>query len=29
MHYWPSGKYPTTAWGGVTERVDGWVYVHE
>ena len=29
MHYWPSGKYPERAWGGVTEKVDGWVYVHE
>jgi WD40 repeat protein len=29
MHYWPSGNYPRRAWGGVTEKVDGWVYVHE
>jgi hypothetical protein len=29
MHYWPTGTYPEQAWGGVTEKVDGWVYVHE
>jgi hypothetical protein len=29
MHYWPSGNYPKAAWGGVTEAVGDWMYVHE
>lgn len=27
--YWPSKTYPTTIQGNRTERIGGWVYVHE
>ncbi len=27
--YWPSGQYPASLYGGSTERIGAWVYVHE
>jgi hypothetical protein len=27
--YWPTGKYPGYIYGGSTERIGDWVYVHE
>ncbi len=27
--YWPSQDYPDYLYGGVTEKIDKWVYVHE
>lgn len=27
--YWPSEKYPTTAYGGVVEPINNWAYVYE
>jgi len=27
--YWPTGKYPDEIYGGTTEPVGGWVYIHK
>jgi len=27
--YWPTGKYPDEIYGGTTDPVDGWVYIHK
>jgi len=27
--YWPSQDYPDYLYGGTTEKIDNWVYVHE